>query len=53
MLIHAVTARMADAARETAGNDGLAGMARLPEGLLGRLLEAYLKPPLFHELGPI
>ena len=50
---------MADLTREgqargnrIAGDDGLAGIGRLPEGFLGRLLEAYLKPPLFHDLGP-
>ena len=34
-----------------AGDDGLAGIGRLPEGFLDRLLEAYLKLLLFHELG--
>ena len=35
-----------------AGDTDLAGMARLQEALGGRLLEAYLKLTLFHELRP-
>jgi hypothetical protein len=43
----------APAADQTQGNGiaadgGLAGIGRLPECLLGRLLEAYVRPPPFH-----
>ena len=47
---------MADLTREgqARGNgiDGLAGIGRLPEAFRDWLLGAYLKPPLFHGLGP-
>jgi hypothetical protein len=54
-----ITCKMADLTREDqprgngiAGNDGLAGIGVLPEVSRDRLLEAYLKPPLFHGLEP-
>ena len=37
---------------EIVADDGFTGIGKLPEVVLGQLLEAYLKPPLRHDLGP-
>ena len=54
-----IACKMADLTREgqargnrIAGNDGLAGMARLPEDVSKSLLEAYHNLLSFHELQP-